>query len=423
MALLANQPRPAATTFRRIAPLLGLLVAVPSRAAEAMTEAELLRRGLGAPVAVADLDAVDAQTRADRTAVPFLDTPALEARHEQAKGDWGATTNAVGASVTVDLGLSSLSYTRAGRLRGDAGERRREAVALELACDLRAHATDLWAANDSATVSRAAQERLDELLRTLTALAEAGEASGYDRDRTTLAVVAHQTEAQERTGAARALRDRLSALVGEPVDEVQLAPLTESPALEASIEALADHPGLERLSLERDAAKASRDAARRDQLPDLTMSGGPRWDSGPTGGQGTQGFEVGGAVQIPWMDGSRAKSRQQAADLAAADARLLRARTELEAAVRSAHSRVDALGDGTAIASDPEGVWTAAFERYTVGESSLDDLLQVAEAVETAQVATIERERLTRRAHLDLSCATGRFADPTLQSVLEEVVR
>ncbi|TNE89979.1 MAG: hypothetical protein EP330_09850 [Deltaproteobacteria bacterium] len=388
-----------------------------------MDEAELLRRALSAPVLSADLEAVGAQTLADRTAVPLLDSPALEARHEEAKGDWGATTNAVGASVTVDLGLSPLSYTRAGRLRGDAGERRRDAVALDLACGLRADATDLWAASDSAMVSEAAQGRLEELLQTLTALAEAGEASGYDRDRTTLAVVAHLTEAQDRAGTAETLRARVSALVGEPVDEVQLAPVSETPTLDASLEALAGHPSLDGLSLERDAAKASRDAARRDQLPDLTLSGGPRWDSAPTGGPSSQGFEVGGAVQIPWTDGSRAESRQQAADLAAAEARLLRARAELESAVRAAHRRVEALRSSAVVASDPEVVWTAAFDRYTAGESSLDDLLQVAEAVEAARLATIERERLLRRAYLDLSCATGRFADPTLQSVLEEAVR
>ncbi len=403
--------------------LLGLLLAVPAVAAEPMSEAELVRRALEAPVLSADIKAVEAQTRADRTAVPLLDSPTLEARHEEAKGDWGATTNAVGVSVTVDLGLSPLSYSRAGRLRGNAGERRRDAVALELACDLRADAADLQAATNSAAVSQAAQERLDELLRTLAALAEAGEASGYDRDRTTLAVVSHQTQAQERLGTADTLRARVSALVGEPVELIQLAPLSEAPTLDRSLESLDAHPALDGLSLEQQAAKASRDAARRDQIPDLMLSGGPRWDSGPTGGASSQGFEMGGAVQIPWMDGTRAESRQQAADLAAAEARLLRARAELQAAVRGAHRRVEALERSTVIASDPEAVWTAAFDRYTAGESSLDDLLQVAEAVETARLATIERERLLRRAHLDLACATGRFADPTLQSVLEEAVR
>lgn len=422
MAVVTRPPCPSATTFRRIAPVLAV-VALPARAAESLNEAELLRRALCAPVLSADLEAVDAQTRADRTAVPLFRTPALEARHEEAKGDWGATTNALSASVTVDLGLSPLRYTRAGRLRGEAGQLHRDVIALELACGLRADATDLWAANDSAMVSQAAQGRLEELLRALTALAEAGEASGYDRDRTTLAVVSHQTEVQDRSGTAETLRARVSALVGEPVYMVQLAPVSETPALDASLEALAGHPSLHRLSLERDAAKAYRDAARRDQLPDLTVTGGPRWESAPTGGLGSQGFEVGVAVQIPWTDGSRAESREQAAELAAAEARLLRARAELESTVRAAHRRVEALRTSAVVSSDPEAVWTAAFDRYTAGESTLDDLLQVAEAVESARLATIERERLLRRASLDLSCATGRFAEPTLQSLLEEAVR
>lgn len=416
---------PSTTTLRRMrVPILALGIALPSWAAEPTPEADLVRRTLEAPVAVADLDAVEAQTRADRTAVSLLDSPTLDARREEAKGDWGATTTAMGASVTVDLGLSPLVYSRAGRLRGNAGEHRREVVALASTCAVRADAVDLWAANVTASVSQAAQERLDTLLETLVELAKAGEASGYDRDRTMLAVAAHRTEVGERLSAAEALRARLSALAGgEPVVDVALGRVPEMPALEHSIAQLANHPALQSLSLEVDATKAERDAARLDQLPDLTVSGGSRWDAAPTGGPATQGFEVGGSLQIPWTNGGRAEARQQAADLAVAEARLARARAELEAAVRGAHRRVEALGAGAAVTADPEAVWTAATERYAAGETSVDDLLQVASAVEVSRLAEAERERLQRRARLDLSCATGQFPEPAIQSVLEESAR
>jgi len=404
-------------------PMMALGVALPSWAAEPTPEVDLVRRVLEAPVAGAELDAIEAQTRADLTAVSLLDSPTLDARRE-ATGDSSAATTAIGASVTVDLGLSPLAHNRAGRLRGNAGAHRREAAALASVCSVRADAVDLWAANLSASVSQAAQERLDVLLDTLVALAEAGESSGYDRDRTALAVTTHRTEVGDRAGAAEAIRARLSALAGgEPVVDVALDGVPETPALDQSIEQLPSHPALQSLALEADAARADRDAARLDQIPDLTLSGGSRWDEAPTGGPASQGFEVGGSVQIPWMNGSRGEARQQTADHAVADARLARAKAELEAAVRGAHRRVEALVVAPTLAFDPEAVWTAAMDRYAAGETSLDDLLQVADAVEAARLAEVERERLERRARLDLSCATGQFPDPAMQSVLEEAVR
>lgn len=426
MASLSPHRCAPATTIRRnkLLPMLALGVALPSWAAEPTPEVDLVRRTLEAPVAAADLEAVEAQTRADRTAVSLLESPTLDARREEAKGDFGATTTAIGASVTVDLGLSPLVHTRAGRLRGNAGDHRRRAAALASVCGVRADAADLWAANLSASVSQSAQERLDALLETLVALAEAGEASGYDRDRTALAVTTHQTQVGDRVGAAEALRARLSALAGgEPVFDVALDGVPETPELDRSIAELPSHPALQSLALEADATKADRDAARLDQIPDLTLSGGSRWDAAPTGGPASQGFEVGGSVQIPWMNGSRGEARQQTADHAVAEARLARARAELEAAIRGAHRRVEALAVSPALASDPEGVWTAAMDRYAAGETSLDDLLQVADAVEASRLAAVERERLQRRARLDLSCAIGQFPEPAIQSALEEATR
>lgn len=410
------------TTLRRMVSALALLAA-PLAHAEPLSEAELVRKALAGPVLEADLAAVDAQARADRTATPLLDAPTLEARHEAARGAWGATTQAVGAAVTLDLGLSSLGHSRAGRLRGEAGRLRRHAVALERVCALRADATDLWAAQAEAEASGAAHDRLVALLETLAALAAAGESSGYDRDRTALAVVTHRTRALALTGQARALGARVEAFVGEPVDAVALAPLPATPSLDASLEALAGHPVLAALALQRDAARVDRDAARRDQVPDLTLAGGPRWDAAPTGGPASPGFELGGAVQFPFTDGTRAASRQHGADLAAAEATYLRARAEQEAAVRGAHHRLAALDADDAVQADPDTVWQAAFARYTAGETSLDELLQVAAAVEDAGLATIEHERLTRRAHLDRACATGRFSEPPLHAALEEALR
>jgi len=423
MGTLPAKPWLLATTLRRTLPWLVLGASPWAWGAEPLTEAQLVRRFLQSPVPTSVIAAVDAQTRADRTAVSLLDAPSVEARHEAARGDWGATTHAIGASVTLDLGLSALGHTRAAQLRGRGGEPGREAVVLMAVCAFRADTVELWAANRSASVGQEAHARLDGLSHDLGALAEAGEASGYDRDRTSLAVVAHYTDAVRRLAEAEALRARISSLVGgEPVVEVALADVPEPASPPSAAADLSDHPTLRSLLLQRDAAKADRDAARRGQLPDLTVSGGPRWDAAPTGGPAAQGFEVGGSVQVPWMDGSRAEARQRTAAHAAVEAAVARQRAELEGDVLGALQRIAALAASPTRSPDPEAVWTAAMDRYAAGESSLDDLLQVADAVEAARLAEVERERLQRRAHLDLECARGRLAEP-IQSVLEEALR
>ncbi len=408
-----------ATTLRRILGMAALGVAVPAWA-EPISEADLIRRVLAAPIAVADLDAVEAQTRADRTSSSSLDSPTVGARHEDVVGD--ATTTALGGSVTLDLGLSPLAGARASRLLADAGAHRRAAVALATACGVRADALELWAANLSVVASLDAQERLNRLLATMEAFEGAGESSAYDRDRTAMAVVAHRTEVDDWVGEAERLRALLTSLAGgEPVVDVVLATLSPAPGLDASLAELANHPALLSASLQAGAAKAQRTAAQLDQIPDLTVSGARRWEKTPTGN--AQGFEFGGSVEVPWMNGDRAEARHQGAEHAAMEARRVRAEAELVGAVRGAHRRVAALAVAPAVASDPEAVWTAAMDRYISAETTLDELLQVAEAVEAARLAIVERQRLIRSAHLDLSCAVGRFPDPAIQSVVEEAAR
>ena len=60
---------------------------------------------------------------------------------------------------------------------------------------------------------------------------------------------------------------------------------------------------------------------------------------------------------------------------------------------------------------------------YRSGELPLGELLQTAEAVEDASLATIAQERLQRRAHLDLSCATGYFSNSAVQSLIQETLQ
>ncbi len=400
-----------------------LLVSASAVAAEPMPETELVRAFLNAPVAQSELGAVRADTLAASTGTSLLRSPALEARREEARGPAGATTNAIGAAVTLDLGLSALGNTRAAHLRAIAGEYDALATALGSVCELRAEALDLWAANASGAVSESGHERFDELLATLAVLAEAGEVSGYDLDRAGLASAAHAVSAADRRGEAQTLRAHVSAMVDAPVDDVHLLNLPPLLSLDDALSQSANHPGLMALQQRRHAEATATRAARWAQLPDLTLAGGPRWDAPPNGGIATPGYEIGGSVQIPWTDGSRAHARQTAAALAHTDAHLTRFAAQLQAGIRAAHTRATDLAQSEVTHISPDAVWESAMDLYTSGELPLGELLQTAEAVEDASLATIAHERLQRRAHLDLSCATGHFSNSAVQSLVQETLQ
>ena len=385
-----------------------------------MTEAELIRDYLDGPVAGAELRAVEARAASQGTGPAALPNPELEARHEAARGPAGATTDAIGGAVSLDLGFSALAERAAAGLRGDAGERWQRAATVSAACELRGAALAHWSASEQSAVAGSAQARLDDLTDALGSLAEAGEVSAYTRDRAALTASAHRAAAAASLGEALRSQAQLSGLLGGAVDSVQLAPIGPLPALEDAVEgALSEHPALAALRLERDAAARSEAASRRAAAPDLRVSAGARWDA-PVDGEASPGYEIGGALELPLFDWSRADVRASVADSAAIEARIARAEAAALSAVEGAWRRADALGAAGEGPLDPEAIWRAARTRYVGGEASLDELLQVAQDVESALLAHIEAERLLRAAHLDLDCAVGRFHAPGLQSVLED---
>jgi outer membrane protein TolC len=412
-----TQLRSIATTFSRRL-LLGLIFCGPAHAAE--SEVNLIRRVLSGSVTTADVAAAGADARAKATA-PAHPNPELDVRHEEARGPAGATTDAVGGSISIDLGLSGLVEARAAHLRGQAGSLRRTAVVLESLCDARRDSTELWAATQRVAAITEAHDRVLGLSESLAALAMAGEASGYDRDRAALSAAAHSLDQVGAEGDLATHQAHLSVLTGSDVTRVDLVPVGPLPSLESAQALLADHPELAALRFERDAAVRSISAARRSALPDLTVSGGARWDAAPNG-PATPGMEIGGSIEAPLFDWSRGRVRRVVADQALADAAYLHREAELSAAIHSAWARASFMEEFHE-GPDPQRVWSVSVDRYHAGETSLEELLQIAEDVESAVVSATETQRLNRLARIDLSCATGRFHEPAIQAVFEEALR
>lgn len=414
LCLAGLRPSPATTNCR--AAVLALLI-VGARPAAAASEAALIGTYLSGPVAAAGQQATAAAVRASSAAPPLLDSPELAARQEVARGPAGATTEAIGGGITLDLGLSSLAARDAARLRGEAGDPLRQSQILAAVCTIREEALASWASEEAARARGETLSRVASLGEALGALSAAGERSGYDRDRIALAVLTHRSAAAAAAGEAAAQRARLSALVGEPVEAVTLAGLPSLPPLEAVREQALAHPRLVSLRLERDAAARGVAAARRAAVPDLSLSGGVRWDTPPMGGASSQGYELGAALELPVFANGRADIRDAEAVLAAAASRLVQQTAEVVAAAEGAWHRASALQEP---AAPSRSLWEATQARYRGGEADLEEVLQIAQALDEAQRAFADQQRQVRQAQLDLSCAAGGFRVPEIQSIYEE---
>lgn len=415
-------PRPRPTTFRSIAAFC--LVALVAEASEPLGEAELVSRFLAGPAVEAELAAWAARADAAATPVVSVANPELEYRHDEARGPAGARTDAIGASVTLDLGLTAGPRRASAEARSGSVLASREAALLEAICSLRRDAGRLWSVEQESTVMQQAQGRLDELAAALSDLAEAGEASGYDRDRAALVAASHRLAVAEASASAAADGRSLERRVGGAVEGLQLAVLPAAGELAPLLQAGRDaHPELVALRRLRDAAERTRIAARRSGAPDLRLSGAARFDAPPEGGAPTPGFEVGVALELPVIDRARADVAEAHAALAETEAALLRHEQDVLGRIETAWRRAVAASEIPALDADPAAVWSAARARYAGGEASIDELLQTARDVEDAQLAGLGVARLGRSARLDLSCAVGRFGDPAIQSAFEEALR
>lgn len=388
-------------------------------ATEPVDEVELLRALLSGPAFTAQLTAAEAQADARGTAPPVLSNPELQGRYEDARGQTGATTEGLGASLSIDLGFADALEARAASLRRRAGHSQVRALRLEAICQTRARALDLWALGERRHVAGLAHDRLDGVVALAEQLATAGEVSGFDRDRVLLAASVHRVSHDQAESRALGLRAELWATTGLQLDSIRLlpvGPLEDRATLVAA--ALETDPVRRSLQLERDAAETSLRARRRAAVPDLVVQGGARWDRLPGASDRARGFEIGGALEIPLFDRHQQEIADARGSLAWITAEQVQREAEVRARVDAAWHQVHALSQ-PAETVDGTRIWEGARSRYASGEGSIEELLAVADDVEAAALAHVTLQRLNRRAHLDLACAVGRFVEPTIQRLLE----
>mgnify|MGYP002631765616 CR=1 FL=1 len=409
---------PTTMCSRCVVLVLGIGLSAQARASTATGELELVQTALTQGVPQAQLQAIRAQGDADRVASPLLENPVLEARRERANGPAGAATDVLGASV--QLGLGGHAEAEAARYRGHAAGAWLRAGEVQAICAIREGALSLWLATERAQVAATAQQRLDTVLGLVDRLAQAGEIARHERDFLGLTVAAHRHQVDATQGQLLSSRSAVSAHAGVLVDGVQLLPLAPVGAGDAVVaEGLLADPTLIALRHERVAAEHALVAARRAGLPDLTVSVGARWDAFPDGSSRTPGLDLGTGLSMPVFDRNQVDVGARRAALAALDARIAHHESALRGAISAAWQRASALGP------IPEAVatatfWTGALDRFSAGESTIDDLLAAATDLEAVEMGVLDGADLRRSARLELSCATGAFPEPELRALFEE---
>jgi outer membrane protein TolC len=248
---------------------------------------------------------------------------------------------------------------------------------------------------------------MEALRDVVIASAQSGDASGYARDRVTLAATAHRVALQRAESHKAELQARLFAYTGLRVDTLTLGPVDPLPPLEQALQlAIAQDATLEELEHAQLASAKGLRAERRAAAPDLLITGGARWDAMPDGTGRTPGFEVGAVLELPLFDRNQQAIAGARAESAASEAALAAHTADLTARVESSWHRAH-QSVAPAQAVDSDSLWAGARAQFLAGEATLDELLMAMDAIEGAHLAYAEGEVLRRSAYLDLACATG----------------
>lgn len=394
----------------RRAALLAALTGLSSSGVYAapLTEAEVLRQGLARPelgelerarLGDADAEAIEART---------WPNPTFEVVHDKT----GATRE-TSWQIAQPVDLSG----RRG-LRIDAADHRRSAAEAENRARRGERASELRRAFHAVLrqqeVLRAMEAwagRFAEIGRVVDRLARAGEASGYDRRRLLREQRAAEARLAETRGELDRNRARLSALLGQGVDDgVAGRLLPGAPAgLDALKARLADRPDLSALAARADAADADNAAARRT-FPEVTVGvGGKRVDDGVAREAGAL-FSV--SIPLPIFDRQQARDRRTAAQALAARAELGLARQTAAGELIGLHRQLSQLiaaakryrQDAVAPSADLVRIAEAA---YRAGESTVLELLDAYKGALEAETTALDLEWKAREARIELDQLTG----------------
>lgn len=394
---------------RQAALLVALTALLSGNAlAEPLTEAEALRLGLSRPELIELARARIGEAQADLTETAVWANPTFEVARDRTGG-----TNETSWQVSQPFDFSgrrSLREKAAGHRR-TAAEAGNRALYAEQAAGLRKAFYAVLRQQETLRALQAWAARFGDIGIVVKKLANAGEASGYDRRR----LMREQRAAEARLAEADAelARNRaiLAALLGQGADDgVSGRLLPDSPDDLAVLKArLAERPDLVALAAKVEAAEAEHAAARRN-FPEVTLGiGSTRVDDGFTRETGTL-FSV--EIPLPIFDRQQAGNRRTAAQAMSARAELGLARQAAEGELLGLHGQLlqlrvaaeryrrEAVGPSAELVRIAEAA-------YRAGESTVLELLDAYGGALEAETMALDLEWRAREARIELDQMTG----------------
>lgn len=377
-----------------------------------LTEAEAVRLGL-ARADLADLERGAVQAaEAEVLAAGLFPNPTLSYSRDRGDGSPETVEQTWMLGQTFDLsGRRGLHREAASRRVASvtAGNAARQ---LDMAAEIRRSFHDVLFRQQTIRAAETWAQRFAQIEGTVTKLARAGEASGYDQRR----LARERQTAEARLAAERAELDRsrarLMALTGAadaPRLEGALLP-SLPPPVETALTGLDQRPDLQALSRRAEAADLDGRAARRGGIPDVSVGIGPK--SVDNGSTRDNGVALSLSVPLPVFDRQQAGRQRAAAEAlqARAEYRLAKARAEGE--LRGLHRQAEGLRAtaidyrSRAVSASPE-LLRIAETAYQGGESSLLELLDAYRGTLETETTALELEKRARDARIEFDLLTG----------------
>jgi len=392
---------------RLVSALAAAVLAVPcaGQTSSTITEAEFLSAlDDQHPALVAKREAVFA-AEAELRRVAAWSNPRLTAVRE----------DPTGSTSQIDLTLAWQPPHPSRRLAVSAGEKDLEAAQARYdsdRLDLRLSMREVYAQWAVATELAAAVGdqalAVDRLAQRQRRRAEIGESSGLEAAR--LELEAAQLSSRQALFETDALQSE--AIARGFSLEIDAGARPELPSLPALVDVEGDHPTLEALARELEAARlASRVERRYIDLPEIIAG----WQKIDLGEETLDGPVVGLSWQLPVVNRNRPERALADARVDAADARLQAAERQIGAERRGALLVYERLAQATADArranSNNEQILEASMAAFQAGESSLTDLLDTVRAISEAESTALQLHGAALEAHRRVERTLGRGLD------------
>lgn len=357
-----------------------------------------------------------ALAQAERTTAGAYPNPSLSFERARQPGELTNFSSKVARQWSVQQPIllpgQRSSRIRAADLGVDAARSRLTATGNDLTADAGTAYVELLQAQSKRVALEKGMADLDRLRGIVAGRQSAGMASRYDVLRVDIELADWRTQLAEAEADLIDRQGQLAGLLGfpgwRPHGEGELRPLaiaTEPAGADG------DSPAVIASRKEEAAALAKVDAARRDRLPNFSLSGGRFWTTQPYGQTYSLGFEI----EVPLFDTRRGAYQQARAQ--AESASLQRTLTEAQSTADVARYRAQVEQRSAALAQFEQQLaprlsqlQAMADDAYRLGRSSVLELL---DATRVRYQTALSRDELVANlmeAQLRLQAARGEFA-------------